>query len=119
MLAWCTVLTSMALLTVMARAFVLGTMSRVAGYDDATIVVSMVSIAKTPCYVNDITGLGSLNHRPRSSCRSRLERRRTPFEVPLGRYNQEEPTVVLRSAIPLPVGGNNPEDIHCAISQSL
>lgn len=43
MLAWCTVLTSMALLTVMARAFVLGTMSRVAGYDDAFIVVSMVS----------------------------------------------------------------------------
>ena len=43
MLAWCTVLTSMALFTVMARAFVLGTMSRVAGYDDAFIVVSMVS----------------------------------------------------------------------------
>lgn len=43
MLAWCTALTSMALLTVMARAFVLGTMSRVAGYDDAAIVVSMVS----------------------------------------------------------------------------
>lgn len=55
MLAWCTVLTSMALFTVMARAFVLGTMSRVAGYDDATIVVSMVRKPIPPSYVNVLT----------------------------------------------------------------
>lgn len=42
MLGVCSTLTAVALLTVMARMYVLAKMNRVAGYDDVTILAAMV-----------------------------------------------------------------------------
>ena len=46
MLGWCTTLTAIALLFVMARLYVLARLNRVAGYDDLTIIAAMV---RHPC----------------------------------------------------------------------
>lgn len=121
MLGVCSTLTAVALLTVMARMYVLGKMNRVAGYDDITIIIAMVSIPVCPHKPRmgfDARTVHVYSH-PRPYHRCRRQSRRPSFKIPYGRAEHDKPQTILRETTPLPMGHNHTENLHRIISLPL